>query len=195
MTEKTGTGKSWRSVWNILEQFEHGINIFQKTWNGNLVIESLDIWIFELWNFETKQPKAKKPRNEETKVPRTPHQHTDSHACTRRISRRARANLWDTRGRDILLPTEVKHMVLTHWTNWNGWANIHCLQETLKMNNKSQLYSWALADRRPRRNACAISILLNVSHFLLCLFVCDHEQNTNKIHENKHNICWLCFCI
>ena len=82
--------KSWRSVLQFLETLEYGINIFQTTWNGVLVIwdhwfvgslkilkiETLNLWNFwslELRNFETKQPRhqeTKIPRYQETKKPR-----------------------------------------------------------------------------------------------------------------------------
>ena len=57
--------KSRRSVWQFLENLGYGINIFQKTWNGNLV---------NLWNQETMKPKTKKPINFSSKgIPSTPH--------------------------------------------------------------------------------------------------------------------------
>ena len=88
--EKTGTGKAWRSVLKILGNLEYGINIFQQTWNGNLLLwdqylptkhwmnfQSVNLCIFEtlirnfgtleLWNQESKKPniqETNKPRNQ-----------------------------------------------------------------------------------------------------------------------------------
>ena len=71
--EKTRPENSWRSVLRSLENLGYGINSFQKTWNGFLMI-------WELWNQETLQPrnfeaktrppKAKKPKHFESKKPR-----------------------------------------------------------------------------------------------------------------------------
>ena len=38
LSEKTEADTSWRSVLNILENLEYGINLSQKLWIGNLVI-------------------------------------------------------------------------------------------------------------------------------------------------------------
>ena len=64
--EKAGPDKSWRSVLNLLENLWYGINIFQKTWNGSLVIwDHRNEETLKPRNFETKKPN--KTRNQETK--------------------------------------------------------------------------------------------------------------------------------
>ena len=119
---KAGTEKSGRSVFELPENLEYGINLFQETWNGNLItweqylpknmkcfFESVDLWDFEtseLWNIETKEPRnqqTNKPRNQETKkrfysfkgLPITP-QFTDAHNAPAPLLGDTR-NLGDTR--------------------------------------------------------------------------------------------------
>ena len=76
MLEKTGIGKSWRSVLNCLENMEYVFNLFQKTWHANVVI-----WYIgssKPWNFDTgilaplklRNQGTKKPRNQEANTPR-----------------------------------------------------------------------------------------------------------------------------
>ena len=70
--------QSWRSMLKILEKLAYGSNIFQKTWNGNLVIWDAHLpnmkWFVCLWNFESSKLWEFETKNRQTKTKNTKYQ-------------------------------------------------------------------------------------------------------------------------